>query len=1110
MRGLRVVFLFCALILTLPAGAQTADDVAPDPVDALMAMPAQIREPSQAESQRLTRLRLQKDEARAAGQTREALGYEREALAILEGTLGPTHPQVAWSLFEIGMHHLTLGEAAESIAPLRRSTSILETLGDRPVASELLSYALTALGKALGDVDQSAEAETVLRRAVTILERLRSSRGIALGLLALAENLDEQGKNAEAEPIIRRALAIYETVLADANMTAKALGALGGNLLSQTRVAEAEAVLRRAVAVGEAGAQPAVVAMLLCRLGDALLFQGKLDEGDQAYRRALEIARTTPQIDDRVHVAALMQTAGVALLRGRVREAEGHTREALTIAEAGGQDADTLSGMLGNLSAAIFQQGRRDEALALLQRALEYAPDDPILLMTTANLMEDEELPQATNMLRRAVASAESAGMDDGPGFEMILASLGSNLYERGELEESERVLTRALNQAERFQNNPNLGFVLWILVGLRIEQGDERGAQTVLRRIIAEQDLVLGQNNTQSGSAAEVLAERLLLEGRAEEALPFSRRALASRSLRVAATTNVSQIALNRVAAQSRGASALVLRVAFEVNRARPNPSLLAEAFAAAQQTGPAGSSRAFSEGFARVAADEAGLGSAVTAWRAASERVLTIDQSIADEARRGRAGDDRRRRLAGERAAAEADREQQETIVRERFPRFFDLIASPAVSLNEAQSLLGSSEALLLLTPGDAGLPDGRQRGLVFAVTREGAAWAEIALGPEELSAEIVALHAQLETGGATRAANTGASDGTVSGARGFDRARSYRLYQALLGAPEIAALVQGKQRWTLAPQGMLLSAPFAALVVEPPAGGEAGDSDPASLRAARWLGLTRTLSVTPSIAALNAQRRLTPARASAQNVAFFGLGDPAFDGQPGPTRGGVQLFTERGANVDAVRALPRLPGTRAEIEELARAFGARREDYVLDVSATERELNRRSADGSLRRAEVIAFATHGLMAGDLAGGLAEPALALTPPRQASQTDDGLLTASEASRLRLNARWVILSACNTAAGGEPDADGLTGLAQSFFYAGARTLLVSQWPVNDDAARRLTTRAVELQRTANLSPADAMGRSMAELQRDVSRDERGRSFAHPSAWAPFILVTGE
>src|SRR5205814_8087133 len=88
----------------------------------------------------------------------------------------------------------------------------------------------------------------------------------------------------------------------------------------------------------------------------------------------------------------------------------------------------------------------------------------------------------------------------------------------------------------------------------------------------------------------------------------------------------------------------------------------------------------------------------------------------------------------------------------------------------------------------------------------------------------------------------------------------------------------------------------------------------------------------------------------------------------------------------------------------------------------------------------------------------GLAEPSLALTLPKQPTDLDDGLLTASEVAQLKLNADWVVLSACNTAAGDRPGAEALSGLARSFFYAGARALLVSHWAVASNAATRLTT----------------------------------------------------
>ena len=107
------------------------------------------------------------------------------------------------------------------------------------------------------------------------------------------------------------------------------------------------------------------------------------------------------------------------------------------------------------------------------------------------------------------------------------------------------------------------------------------------------------------------------------------------------------------------------------------------------------------------------------------------------------------------------------------------------------------------------------------------------------------------------------------------------------------------------------------------------------------------------------------------------------------------------------------------------------------------------------------IVYFATHGLVAGDIKG-LAEPSLALSIPAQPSDLDDGLLTASEVAQLKLNADWVVLSACNTIAGDKPGAEALSGLARAFFYAGARALLVSHWAVafeRGDAAHHIDLR---------------------------------------------------
>jgi CHAT domain-containing protein len=155
------------------------------------------------------------------------------------------------------------------------------------------------------------------------------------------------------------------------------------------------------------------------------------------------------------------------------------------------------------------------------------------------------------------------------------------------------------------------------------------------------------------------------------------------------------------------------------------------------------------------------------------------------------------------------------------------------------------------------------------------------------------------------------------------------------------------------------------------------------------------------------------------------------------------------------------------------------------------------------SLQDFKVVDFATHGLIAGEIAG-LGEPALVLSLPDQPTADDDGLLTASRVAKLKLDADWAVLSACNTAAGSSPGAEGFSGLARAFFYAGARALLVSNWPVDSEAAARLTTGSFDaLKRNPEIGRAEALRQSIKALIADTSSDQN----SDPSIWAPFVVV---
>jgi CHAT domain-containing protein len=148
------------------------------------------------------------------------------------------------------------------------------------------------------------------------------------------------------------------------------------------------------------------------------------------------------------------------------------------------------------------------------------------------------------------------------------------------------------------------------------------------------------------------------------------------------------------------------------------------------------------------------------------------------------------------------------------------------------------------------------------------------------------------------------------------------------------------------------------------------------------------------------------------------------------------------------------------------------------------------------------MLHFATHGVLAGRL-DGTHEPGLILTPPEKATEEDDGYLSASEIAALKLDADWVILSACNTAAGVATNAEALSGLARAFIYAQARALLVSHWEVYSDATVKLITTAIrEMTRDHKVGRAEALRRSMLAL---IDKGEPHE--AHPAYWAPFVVV---
>jgi len=157
------------------------------------------------------------------------------------------------------------------------------------------------------------------------------------------------------------------------------------------------------------------------------------------------------------------------------------------------------------------------------------------------------------------------------------------------------------------------------------------------------------------------------------------------------------------------------------------------------------------------------------------------------------------------------------------------------------------------------------------------------------------------------------------------------------------------------------------------------------------------------------------------------------------------------------------------------------------------------------------VVAFATHGLVAGEL-DGLHQPALALSAPAVTGGAGDGLLTLEKILGLKLDADWVVLSACNTGAGDGAGAEAASGLGRAFFYAGTRAILVTNWSVHSQSARDLVTDLFSRQAAdPKLSRADALRQAMLGLMDGPGfQDDKGKTlftYAHPLFWAPYSII---
>ena len=1059
----------------------------------------------------------------SAGRYREVESLAERTLAVSERALGPEHPEVGTALDHLARVYEAQRRHADAEPLRRRMVAIREkTLGPEDLEVGNALYYLANLYESQLRHD---EALALYTRTLAIREKVQGPDHPQVGLLLghLAELYQRMGRTSEAEPLQKRSLAIRRrvTALNDERVRLREAG----------KYAEAVEVAERLLRFEEKSLLPPDhndMGVALNNLAQLYLFLGRYADAEPLLRRSLDIVDKHAMGRDDHNVAVALHTLGdVYYDQGRYAEAEPLFKRSLAISEKGPfrqRDERMMSYVLNSLAALHQVQGRLTEAEPLYKRSLA---------------------------LREKVFGPEHREVGG------VLSNLAGLYSDQGRSLEAEPLYKRSLGILEKVlpQDHPDVGAVLHNLARVYHEQRRTADAEPMYRRSLSISEKALGPDHPSVVAALNSLAELAYLQNNWAGAAGHWRRSTGIMQRRAERG-----VADGRAEASGGEARRLawpfwgLVSATYRLGAPGPTPAVAGEMFERAQWMQRSEVAASLAQMAARSAKGSPELAALVrerqdlaVEWQV-KDRLLVSAKSKAPSERKTEAEAGAEKALTDRLAAIDSRLAEIDRRFAQGFPDHAALASPASASVAEVQSQLVADEALVLfLNMPERKYADEKRKPFpeetfVWAVTKWQVRWVRSGLGTAALAQEVAALRCGLDATawygeGAEKcetALNTKLPGPDQS--LPFDHARAHKLYLALFG--EVRDLIKGKHL-LIVPSGPLTQLPFHVLVTAPPEGVVAtgvkrSGSDtvvPSSPkhRSVAWLAREHTVTVLPAVSSLKALRRV--GKPSAAPKPMIGFGNPLLEGPntryanlaklardkeicpderqgrlvaSAGLRASVGRFETRGvlADVSLIRSQVPLPETADELCAVAQDVKAEASDIHLGSQATEREIKRLSAGGELAKYRMVHFATHGVLAGQL-DGTQEPGLILTPPDTATEQDDGYLTASEIAALKLDADWVILSACNTAAGAATSAEALSGLARAFIYAQARALLVSHWEVDSDATVKLITAAVrEMARDPKVGRAEAIRRSMLAL---VDKGEPHE--AHPAYWAPFVVV---
>jgi CHAT domain-containing protein len=829
--------------------------------------------------------------------------------------------------------------------------------------------------------------------------------------------------------------------------------------------------------------------------------QGKWIESERAFRKAIhlleqgyeKVKNSASKVDSlgdgprvisdisnnpRFYITQIISReqnlAFVLLQQRRLMDAEYYARKALQLSlDKFGSSSTEVGRSLNMLARIVNEQGRHAEAVLLAEAAKKSAvdggaPNDSIVMA------------QARRALGTALV-ADTKYASANAAFEEMRAGI------QGDPELAKTFLAGDLD---------------WVIAMLKTNKVDQAEAMT--SQMLSRLEKSADKNSPRLAMVRAFEASALQAQGKWQEASSAYKQSI---PILIDQTRNDAENDTSSLRQQQRMTFLLESYLAVLAKTAKLEPAqaaaAAAESFTIADLARGSGVQRALTASAARANIKDPKLAALARNEQDLQRRINTLSELLT-----GLLSASPDQQLPGVQAKIRSDivafKAERETIKKEiekEYPDYAELVEPKLATVARTQKLLRSDEVLVSWYFGD-------QVGYVWSISKQGPAqFIEIPIGRAQMAKQVTQLRKSLDP-----------SVSTVDEIPPFDIAAAHQLYRQIL--EPVAASLQGKKVLLVVPHAELGQLPLSVLVTKASAQPVKAGIPFAGYKSIPWLARDIAIGQIPSVTALTALRNLP--EGDANRKSFVGFGDPYFsaaqqksaDKAMKPTQlatRGIPLKLRNAPKTSGVSSaelalLPRLPDTSDEILDIAKAVGATSGDIYLHKQASVKQVM--GMDLSDRK--VVMFSTHGLVPGEL-NGLTQPALALSSPEVTGDADDGLLTMDMVLTLKLNADWVVLSACNTASGEGAGSEAVSGLGRAFFFAGAKALLVSNWPVDSAASRGLMTDLFKRQQSdKTLAKSEALRQAMLG-QIDQGGMGEGKamkySYAHPLFWAPFVVV---